>query len=139
MANEIVKATKVGEVGKIKGYEQYGVLRARHEFANETVVGPPEVLSAFSNAFIELPTKPEMMRIIAETDVEVVFRNQNEAPKGLATVQADIDELTGKGIDNVGIDSQIAVIKIPAGQEFNYRKRSEIYIAFKGTGIFEAW
>lgn len=145
MANEFVVATKKGEVSKVHGYDGYGGLRVRHAFANEYVpyeAGPPEVLEVindYSLSFIEIPTLPEMIKITAETEVKITFANNAKQAKATATLQADIDELESLGIDNIGLDEREDVIIVPAGETVTYRKRHEKFIAFKGTGVFEAW
>lgn len=130
MANVIVKATQVGERASVKGYSQYGAMRLRHVINNA---------GAYSASFIEIPTLPEMMRITATTEVTMVFANQPEQAEATAVSQNDINELEGKGIDNIGLNGRPNIIVVPAGEVYVYRKRHEKYIAFKGTGFFEAW
>lgn len=141
MANEFVKATKVGELSKVRGYDGYGGMRVR------------EVVSTgnFADKFIELPTLPEMMRIVAgASDVEVSFFNDGDERVKDTVVpvdpqnptvgeQADLDELEAKGIENAGVNQAISHIIVPAGETVVYRKRHEKFMALKGAGTFEAW
>lgn len=133
MANVIKEAVKEGaKQGKVSGYEASGGSSLRKRIISG-------VKANFSDGFYDLEGLSEMIYIEAIADTEVTFWNQGKAVQVTAVAQPDIDELEKLGIQNLGLDTELAHTKVLAGESRIYRRRREQFLAVKGNCIVEAW